>query len=790
MTGTLPKWLADWFRVDASTSGEGTTWSLKHAWFVPPWLSVVLAVSVVLLVVWCYRREGGTAGRVIRTALAACRLTSLALLIFMLAQFLLSLERTGLPYVAVLIDDSASMRIADAYDSAAAKDKVRELLAAANVESGTRLNLAKSVLLRGDSAVLRTIDERYKLKLYYVSDAARMQSAELPGLIDGLRQLEPTGENSRLGLAIRTVLGDLRGTPPSAIVLLSDGVTTDGETLGDVAKLAKNKGVPLFTIAVGSETPVRDLEVNDLLVDEVVFVDDVVNFEFQLTQTGYAGRDVNITLKQKGASAALTQRRITLGPDGKPQKVTLPHRPTQVGDFEFTIEVEPLEGELQTENNRQTRIVGVRKEQVRVLLVQGYPNYEFRYLKHMLQRDGTISLRTVLQEADAEYTAIDASALSLFPVRREELFEYDVVLLGDADPALLSSSALANLSAFVTEKGGGVVFLAGEYYTPTAYRDTPLAPLFPIELNTAPRRLAADASPTGYQVRPTELGQSLAPFQLGPSPAESLEVWRKLPSLYGLYDATNLKPAARVLAERDAGDGRNTPVIIMQYVGAGKVIFHAMDDSWRWRYRVGDVFFARYWVQTIRFLARSKLLGKERSAELTVDRREYRQGESVRLRTRFLDERVAPAADDGVVVIVEQEGQPNRKVTLSRQPTSRGVFEGQLSRPPEGRYHAWISAPVLEGGAKPVDFRVVAPPGEFERTEVDTADLRRAAQETKGKFYAALDAQSLLADLPTGHQVPIESLPPIVLWNQWPLLAGLLSLLVLEWVGRKRAGML
>jgi hypothetical protein len=790
MTGILPKWLADLTGVDVSTSGEGTTWSLKHAWFIPPWLSFVLGLGIVLLVIWCYRREGGTAGRISRTLLSLCRLTSIAILVFMLAQFLLALERTGLPYVAVLIDDSASMRITDAFDSAAMKDKLRELLASAKLEGATRLNLAKSVLLQGDAAVLNTIDQRYKLKLYYVSDAARMQSGELPTLVDNLRQLEPTGENSRLGLAIRTVLSDLRGTPPSAIVLLSDGVTTDGETLGDVARLAKNKGVPLFTIAVGSETPVRDLEVNDLLVDEVVFVDDIVNFEFQLSQSGYAGRDVTVTLKQKGLSASLAQRRITLNPDGKPQKVILPHRPTQVGDFEFIVEVEPLEGELQTDNNRQSRIVGVRKEQVRVLYVQGYPNFEFRYLKHMLQRDSTISLRTVLQEADAEYTAIDQTALSLFPVRREELFEYDVVILGDADPALLSSSALANLSAFVTEKGGGVIFVSGELYNPTAYRDTALAALMPVDLNSAPRRLTADASPTGYRVRPTELGQSLAPFQLGPTTAESSEIWRKLPPLFGLYDATNLKPAARVLAERDAGDGRNSPVVVMQYVGAGKVIFHAMDDSWRWRFRVGDVFFARYWIQTIRFLARSKLLGKERSAELTVDRREYRQGESVRLRTRFLDERIAPPEDDGVVVIVEQEGQANRKVTLSRQSSNRGVFEGVLTRPAEGRYHAWISAPVFEGGARPVDFRVVAPPGEFERTEIDAADLRRAASETKGKYYTLADANTLLSDLPSGRQVPIEALPPIVLWNQWPLLAILLGSLVTEWAFRKRVGML
>ena len=90
-------------------------------------------------------------------------------------------------------------------------------------------------------------------------------------------------------------------------------------------------------------------------------------------------------------------------------------------------------------------------------------------------------------------------------------------------------------------------------------------------------------------------------------------------------------------------DGQRLPVFCLQYVGAGKVLFHATDETWRWRYRAGDAFFARYWVQTIRYLCRSKFAEAGRAATLLADRREYVQGESVRLRVRFADERLAPA---------------------------------------------------------------------------------------------------------------------------------------------------
>lgn len=789
---TTIEWLRSllewWYPSPENASGEGTVWSLRHAWPLAPWQTLLLGVAVVALVVIAHQREGAGVRRLARVGLVTLRLLVIGIVLFMLAQFILPRERTGLPHVVVLVDDSASMGIADHYDESELKSTIAELLRAAQLSDQRRLTLAKGVLLADNATLLHTIQNRYKLKLYYLSDAARVQSGDVSTLSDNLRQLEPLGENSRLGLGIRSVLNDLRGAPPAAIILLSDGITTDGETLADATTLARRKGVPLFTVAIGSRTPLRDLELSDLLVDEVVFVDDLINFEAKLTGAGYEGRSVNVTLKDKGSGETLARRAFTVGADNKPQKISVPYRPSKVGDFEYLLEVEADAQEVQADNNTQGRSVSVRKEQIRTLLVQSYPNYEFRYLKHMLQRDSTISLRTVLQEADGDYTSTDATALPVFPVRREELFEYDVILFGDVDPSFLSASMLQNLAAFVTQKGGGVVFLAGPLFNPLGYRDTPLATLLPIDFAGVGGVAHADTA-QGYQVRPTELGQALPAFQLGDSPQESLTIWGKLPPLYWLFETPQLKPAARVLAERQAVDGRALPIISMQYVGAGKTIFHATDDTWRWRFRIGDAYFARYWVQTIRYLARGKLLGKDRTAELSADRREYRRGESVRLRLRFIDDRVAPAEDDAVVVTVEQEGQPHRRVTLRRQNGNRGIFEGLLSRPLEGRYHAWVSAPTLEGAAA-ADFRVVAPPGEFERVQTEIVEMQRAAELTKGHFYTLANVQQLVNDLPRGHQVPIESLEPIVLWNQPLVLAIFLALLIGEWILRKLVGLL
>ncbi len=80
-------------------------------------------------------------------------------------------------------------------------------------------------------------------------------------------------------------------------------------------------------------------------------------------------------------TSCLARIKATIDEDGKPQRLHLPYRPTEVGEFDYVVEVEHLTDEAQADNNSQQRLVSVRKEQIKVLLVQGYPSFEFRYLK-------------------------------------------------------------------------------------------------------------------------------------------------------------------------------------------------------------------------------------------------------------------------------------------------------------------------------------------------------------------------------------------------------------------------
>ena len=72
---------------------------------------------------------------------------------------------------------------------------------------------------------------------------------------------------------------------------------------------------------------------------------------------------------------------------------------------------------------------------------------------------------------------------------------------------------------------------------------------------------------------------------------------------------------------------------------------------------------------------------------------------------------------------------------------------------------------------------------------MEASAMVEAAKRTRGRFYRFDGADRLTEHLPVGHHVPIETLPPVPLWNRWPVVLLFLGLLITEWIARKRKGL-
>src|SRR5262249_1010899 len=157
------------------------------------------------------------------------------------------------------------------------------------------------------------------------------------------------------------------------------------------------------------------------------------------------------------------------------------------------------------------------------------------------------------------------------------------------------------------------------------------------------------------------------------------------------------------------------PLAVQQFVGAGRSLFFGFNETWRWGFREDQLRFNQFWIQTVRYLARSRL-GR---VDLRLDRQTpYRRGEPMKITVRFPDDAPPPAADTEVKVVVERrataraEDSEVRTVQLAKLEGSRATYEAVLTRTPEGEYKVWLSQPAT-GEPKPrAEARVLAPPGE------------------------------------------------------------------------------
>ncbi len=796
------KRIAEWYlNVPPVEPGQGTAWSYDYhpAWSsaIPNWVVLLIGIGVVAYVASIYWRDAKHASRKVRLSFIALRLLLIAVALIFLTELSLSIDRTGLPTVIVLIDDSASMGLEDHYTTAE-EAAIQKWSHAVKTSSKSRLHLAQQLLSTSDGKFLKQIMKNHQVRLYRFSeiaiplgDSKAVTQSNIKEVINKLQQIKAEGTTTRPGPAVRKILDDLRGMPPSAIVILTDGITSSSKNdrLTIAAKYAHSKLVPIYTIGIGSEEPAHDLQLYDMFVDEVAFVEDPITFSAKIKSFGYRNQKVTITLRDAKDKKVLSSKTIKIREDGTAVKVELPYAPPLKGEYDYVLEVTGKLTESDQSNNHQTRHVSVRQEKIRVLLADGYPRYEYRFLQHLLERDKTILLHTVLQDADLEYAVEDETALEHFPIKREDLFQYDVIIFGDLNLEYLSNGVMKNLRDFVRESGGGLISIAGINHNPLSYRNTPLDVLLPIELSSVKKPDPNAMITNSFHPNLTIEGRKgSAIFRFVDSEEESIKIWDELPGLHWLLECSQLKPGAVIFAEHPVTKGlhRKLPVICMQRFGAGKVIFHATDELWRWRFRTEDLYYGRYWIQAIRYLSRSKLLGKDRGAELTVGRSLYQRGDAIQLRLRFLDERIRPTEKDAVKIILEGRNNIQRKLRLKSITEAPNVFEGETEPLPEGSYHAWVAAPLFQGAPPSVDFRVEAPVQELQTRQLDKLELTQTARITHGKYFSIAKAAQLPKSLPVGSPVALESTDPILLWNRWELLLLFTGLILAEWLLRKR----
>ncbi|WP_417731942.1 hypothetical protein [Rosistilla oblonga] len=744
------------FAVDIS-------WELQHAWPLPAWGLAVLFLALAGWTTWLLVAQQIAWRKTV--VLSTLRLAALAGLFLMLGGWRLSFFETDLPDLLMLVDDSASMQL-PAGDSA----------------SDVGINrLARAQRLLAEPDWVQALEQRYRLKMYAVSEQIRPMGS--------VAELQADGQSSRLGDGLLQLTNAQRGRSTAAIVLMSDGIVTDGASLRVAADRLAAQNIPLWTVGLGGEQPPPELAIDEVVADDRAFLGDEVQVRVLLRGTAPAGSEVAVELRDRDSDALLARQQVRMESSPTRTVVPLTFTADRPGIWNLQVVVPPIDGEIFTDNNRKPMRLVVRDEPIGVLLIAQQPSYEFRFLKHLLERaqgqgnaaENLIRLTSVLQDGDPRYAEQDRSAAALPPVKPDELEALDVVILCDADVDQLGELMLGQIDELVRSRGTGLVVVAGPENRLAIPNGSALADLIPVD----PRGLQA---PAGPQSRPlvverTRLGQAA-----GDLPLPAGIQWSQLPPLYWLMRSAELKPAAQViLATGDSPQQTaSLPVVVTQVVGAGQVWLQLSDESFRWLSgSSAHNFHERYWLQVVRKLARRKRTDVIESARLQVSGSRFTEGQPLPI------ELTLPKSESPrqARVAIGRDGDSPRLETL--YPTSDPqLLRGTASDLPPGDYWIRLIDPVLAQPPDPVAVRIESPSSEFLEGHAALIAMDEASRISGGKLLTAEQAaESLLAELPAGRTIRLRELPSRPIWNHWAAAALVVALLSGEWILRRRWGL-
>ena len=644
-------------------------------------------------------------------------------------------------------------------------------------------------------------------------------------------------QQTDLAGALAKMLRQSEETNLAGVIVVSDVRHTGSGRPESYARDLGLADVPVCPIVIGSDQPPCDAAIVSLDAPEVITPKDKLYVDARIKLDGLAGRQVKVVLLD-GEQEVDEQTVSVPNVPRLRKRLQLSHEPGEVGLHSYRLRIEPVEGEVVPDNNEHVFSVNVRDDQTKVLIVEGRPRWEYRYLKNLFAtRDKSVRLQHVLLHPD-EVTGqprrrvIHASAMrprgqpeaTALPADKAEWLKFDVIVIGDLPPDALGAEGVEALRSFVIDKAGTLVCIAGPGYMPHAYGGTALPDLLPVRLggaaNAGTEIATAQVRRTGYRIALTVEGRDSIIMRLRVDPEENREVWQSVPRLFWRHPIAAAKPGASVLAyartfdapvmaeglegaqrteqlERIRRYQRSRALISLHTVARGKVMFLSFDRTWRMRYRVGDTYHHKFWGQVLRWATADRLRSGTALVKLGTTSSRYGPNSPVEVRAHIVHEDFSPLRSDEVSVHVFRDDRLVGRYKLRHDKGSPGDYLANLGKLEGGAYRAVVPGAEVDellrrdGAVEKVEAEVsVDPDGPAEQVELaaDPGLAGKLARISGGVMVDATQADRVLAVLSAGIQRR-EMPAQISLWDRWWLLLAMLALVTGEWLIRKKAGL-
>jgi len=728
------------FWLDFSISIEGSFWLLVFVLFV-----------AILFSYFIYKHTIPPVNRFFRMVLFCLRSLALIVLIILLFHPILSIRHKYLQKqsVAILVDKSRSLQIKDS-----------------NVE---RADLINSILKDG---IWEELNEDFSLHLFPFSN-----TIDTTFTIDNIDSLKYDGEGTDISGALEISKSRLLNQFYSNAILISDGIFNMGE---NPEFYAQQYGSPIQTIGVGDPTEKKDIVLNQVLTNDVVYANNRIPVDVTISHIGFKGKKIQVLLKQD--NKIIDQQNLTLEDDNLEKHVKLSYLTEEPGFQKYQIDIPVLSEEFTRRNNTRNIVVKVLESKMRILLLAGEPGLDFKFIKRALEVDENIELTSLVQRKDGGfYPRINLNSI----IQKDfQLF----IFLGF--PRWTIPRSFSNfLSDKLIKQKKPLFFFQGNNQNATTLRQ--FTEILPFDIGSRPQTVRE------VVVNPTILGEDSPIVLLTDNRSENQKNWNDLPPIFTFVsnftpfaDSDILLDINPILSNLPASGNYRKPILISRTFGEQKTLVFLGQGLWRWDFMMWGVgksnnLLLTFLERSVRWLITRDELKRVR---FTTDKMIYQSGNQVYMQAQVYTDDYRPVENASVdlQVLHENEQQEFHLESLGngKYQTQFRVFEG-------GDY-------IFQGEAKRGDQFFGADTGnfsvgefdvEFQQTKMNENLLQKVAQLSGGKYFTPQNFREVANELPVENKEQIR-IQEINLWNEWLVLILFLLLLAFEWIIRRRKGML
>jgi uncharacterized membrane protein len=734
------------------------------------WIALI-AILLAALIYFIYIRPGVRLPAKWRVALISTRVLLLALIIFVLMRPVIVAPSVvpGSSYVAVLMDDSASMKLADQGPT-------------------TRLEAVRQAMSPAGRFYAELAD-KFKIRAYRFSSRTER-------ITDG-SELTGEGEKTDLAAALDHASRDMAGLPVSGIIVMSDGATNaeSSSNFDSVIASLRGRGLPVFSVGVGGERIEGDVELVRATAPRRVLANSPASAEVLLRANGYDRKTIRVDIAEDGR--ALRSQEV-IAPQDATAVARVTFTPLTPGVHRYTITaVGPAEDPV-PENNSQEVIIEVEDSHPKVLYMEGEPRWEYGKIREAMSEEKNVVLVSVLRSADGKYYrqgVEHAEDLAQgFPTSEEDLFRYDAVVIGSVEATFFSFDQLRAIEQFVLRRGGTLLALGGtKALSAGGYFNTPFADMLPVHLNNV---APPPAETQTFKPFPSERGREHPAARLVEDADANLKAWDQIPAITLPEVITQIKPGATVVLEaRSVKDkSRAVPLLVEERYGRGRTMTLLASDTWRWRMMLEskNKSFDIFWKNLLRYTVEST----RKKVEAATDRPFYGRLDPVQLRVEVADDKYMNVGDAQVFARVVAPSGKTTDVALKH--ILEGGFEGyaaQFVPEEEGLHKVEISAQRVASSKdktplSPAQTSFIVGQVNYEarNAALNRELLARAAADTGGKYYALDETGNLVEDLTHTESASSQK----VAYDLWDMPINFLLAVALasaEWLIRKRKGL-